>query len=156
MPPPRRPLNTGQFAGNAQRICKKEEKFSSRVQAAGSFRRFNTVSEAIKLAFCGTLSKKLKVKNLSCVNVRIRKIVKPFVSYELPGDQLALVSTLNQLSLSYHQQMQEKKPQFPNQSKILTVTKGQDASLLVGKKIKILWSETVKQIIFIAPPPKAY
>ena len=27
--------------------------------------------------------------------------------------------------------------------------------MLVGKKIKILWSETVKQIIFIAPPSRS-
>ena len=48
-------------------------------------RQFNTVDEALKLAFYGTQSKKLKVIK-SFLVVRMRKIVKPFVSYELPGD----------------------------------------------------------------------
>ena len=48
-------------------------------------RRFNTVNEALKLAFYGTHSKKWKVIK-SFLNVRRRKIVTPFMSYELPGD----------------------------------------------------------------------
>ena len=49
------------------------------------FRQFYIVNEAVRELFNETHNIKLKVKNCSCKE-KLRKIAKPFVSYELPCD----------------------------------------------------------------------